>query len=303
MYRATIGTRRYTFPDLKTLMARASPLRSGDVLAGIAAETGEERVAAQFALADLPLATFLTDQVVPDEVTAEAPWFERASILASADRMALGIRPIDCWSPLKSEVLRPRTGRAACTSPVLARWRSDHRAARIAAALAARGGGRGREGGVSLAGAARDGGGRSARTVKVLPPVTGRVVELKVSSASGSLRDRNLPSSTPATSRKPIRTWRKPAPPPRSRSRRSIASWAGENRRRGDQGSRTGPERLRPGRSGARPRGNAPAVDRRSAEQIVKTRLLTLKAPVAGSVIDPADRSRRVPQRFDRTRP
>src|SRR5215468_6632080 len=72
MYSATIGARRYVFPDLKTLMARASPLRSGDVLAGIAAGTGEERVAAQFALADLPLKTFLTDQVVPyeiDEVT------------------------------------------------------------------------------------------------------------------------------------------------------------------------------------------------------------------------------------------
>jgi ethanolamine ammonia-lyase large subunit len=72
MYSATIGARRYTFADLKTLMAKASPLRSGDVLAGIAAETGEERVAAQFALADLPLSTFLADQVVPyeiDEVT------------------------------------------------------------------------------------------------------------------------------------------------------------------------------------------------------------------------------------------
>src|SRR5262249_54018398 len=70
MYSAT--ARRYVFPDLKTLMAKASPLRSGDVLAGIAAETGEERVAAQFALADLPLRTFLVDQVVPhelDEVT------------------------------------------------------------------------------------------------------------------------------------------------------------------------------------------------------------------------------------------
>ena len=59
MYSATIGARRYTFADLKTLMAKATPLRSGDQLAGLAAETGEERVAAQFALADLPLATFL----------------------------------------------------------------------------------------------------------------------------------------------------------------------------------------------------------------------------------------------------
>src|SRR5262245_49050991 len=72
MYGATIGTRRYVFPDLKTLLAKATPARSGDRLAGIAAASGEERVAAQYALADLPLATFLTEHVVPyesDEVT------------------------------------------------------------------------------------------------------------------------------------------------------------------------------------------------------------------------------------------
>src|SRR5215470_14839411 len=72
MYAATIGTRRYTFPDLATLLAKASPLRSGDQLAGIAAQSEEERVAAQYALADLPLATLLSDHVVPyetDEVT------------------------------------------------------------------------------------------------------------------------------------------------------------------------------------------------------------------------------------------
>ncbi len=72
MYSATIGARRYTFRDLADLLAKASPLRSGDQLAGLAAETGEERVAAQFALADLPLATFLREHVVPyesDEVT------------------------------------------------------------------------------------------------------------------------------------------------------------------------------------------------------------------------------------------
>jgi len=72
MYRATIGTRRYSFDDLKTLLARASPKRSGDQLAGLAAATEEERVAAQFALADVPLATFLQEAVVAyetDEVT------------------------------------------------------------------------------------------------------------------------------------------------------------------------------------------------------------------------------------------
>src|ERR1035437_2442642 len=68
----TIGNTRYAFRDLRELLARATPLRSGDALAGLAAASAEERVAAQFALADLPLAHFLDEQVVPyetDEVT------------------------------------------------------------------------------------------------------------------------------------------------------------------------------------------------------------------------------------------
>jgi ethanolamine ammonia-lyase large subunit len=72
MYGAVIGSQRYVFPDLVTLLAKASPLRSGDLLAGIAAQSGEERVAAQYALSDLPLRTFLDQHVVPyetDEVT------------------------------------------------------------------------------------------------------------------------------------------------------------------------------------------------------------------------------------------
>lgn len=72
MHSATIGQRRYIFPDLKTLLAKATPLRSGDQLAGLCAGNGEERVAAQFALADLPLSVFLNEAVVPyesDEVT------------------------------------------------------------------------------------------------------------------------------------------------------------------------------------------------------------------------------------------
>jgi len=72
MYAATVGARRYTFADLKTLLAKATPRRSGDALAGLMAESGEERVAAQFALADLPLSTLLNEAVVPyedDEVT------------------------------------------------------------------------------------------------------------------------------------------------------------------------------------------------------------------------------------------
>src|SRR4029434_9077224 len=67
MYSATVGSRRYSFRDLANLLAKASPLRSGDQLAGLSADTDEERIAAQHVLADLPLATFLHEQVVPYE--------------------------------------------------------------------------------------------------------------------------------------------------------------------------------------------------------------------------------------------
>jgi ethanolamine ammonia-lyase large subunit len=68
----TIASLRYNFASLADLLAKATPLRSGDVLAGVAAESAEQRVAAQFALADLCLKHFLEEQVVPyeqDEVT------------------------------------------------------------------------------------------------------------------------------------------------------------------------------------------------------------------------------------------
>jgi len=67
-----VGSRSYSFADLRDLLAKASPARSGDYLAGVAAGSAEERVAAQMALADLPLTTFLNEAVVPyelDEVT------------------------------------------------------------------------------------------------------------------------------------------------------------------------------------------------------------------------------------------
>ncbi|RQO71247.1 ethanolamine ammonia lyase large subunit [Aquitalea sp. FJL05] len=66
-YAITIGPRRYRFDDLKTLLARATPLRSGDQLAGIAASSAEERVAAQMCLADVPLVTFLNELLIPYE--------------------------------------------------------------------------------------------------------------------------------------------------------------------------------------------------------------------------------------------
>jgi ethanolamine ammonia-lyase large subunit len=67
MYAHTVGLRRYHFRDLRTLLAKATPARSGDALAGLAAESAEERVAAQMALADLPLRTFLSEAVIPYE--------------------------------------------------------------------------------------------------------------------------------------------------------------------------------------------------------------------------------------------
>ena len=71
-YRHAVGLHTHVFADLKTLLARATPERSGDHLAGVAAGSAEERVAAQRALAELPLREFLNEAVVPyeaDEVT------------------------------------------------------------------------------------------------------------------------------------------------------------------------------------------------------------------------------------------
>ena len=62
------GNERYAFRDLKDLMAKATPLRSGDLLAGVAATDDTERAAAQLALADVPLGVFLQEMVVPYEV-------------------------------------------------------------------------------------------------------------------------------------------------------------------------------------------------------------------------------------------
>ncbi|PLT18195.1 ethanolamine ammonia-lyase subunit EutB [Ralstonia mannitolilytica] len=68
----TIGAQRHVFNDLKTLLAKASPARSGDYLAGLGAASEGERMAARMALADVPLSVFLNEALVPyeeDEVT------------------------------------------------------------------------------------------------------------------------------------------------------------------------------------------------------------------------------------------
>ena len=72
VYRQVIGATSYVFDDLRVLLAKATPPRSGDRLAGIAAESAEAMIAARMALADVPLKQFLNEAVIPyedDEVT------------------------------------------------------------------------------------------------------------------------------------------------------------------------------------------------------------------------------------------
>lgn len=72
MYQTTLAHTVYRFSSLKDLLAKASPARSGDVLAGVAAKSAEERMAAKMVLADLPLRELLNNPLIPyeqDEVT------------------------------------------------------------------------------------------------------------------------------------------------------------------------------------------------------------------------------------------
>jgi ethanolamine ammonia-lyase large subunit len=93
VWATTLGQVVHRFDDLKTLLARATPLRSGDVLAGVAAASAEERVAAQMALADVPLATFLNHSVVPyedDEVTRLIIDSHDAAAFATVAQLTVG---------------------------------------------------------------------------------------------------------------------------------------------------------------------------------------------------------------------
>jgi len=92
-YTHTIGVRNYQFVDLKDVMAKATPPRSGDFLAGIAATTAEQRVAAQMTLAALPLRTFLEQSLVPyesDEVTRLIIDTHDAQAFAAVQHMTVG---------------------------------------------------------------------------------------------------------------------------------------------------------------------------------------------------------------------
>ncbi|TKB00733.1 ethanolamine ammonia-lyase subunit EutB [Alteromonas portus] len=102
------GTKIYHFSSLADLMAKATPERSGDQLAGVAASSAEERIVAQMTLADLPLSTFLNEVVIPyemDEITR--------LIIDSHDKLAFA--PIshltvgDFRNWLLSDVVTPST--------------------------------------------------------------------------------------------------------------------------------------------------------------------------------------------------
>src|SRR5882724_5655914 len=92
-YRHAIGSTAYVFSDLRDLLARASPPRSGDRLAGIAAESAEQMVAARIALADVPLKQFLQEAVIPyesDEVTRLIVDSHDASAFAAVSSLTVG---------------------------------------------------------------------------------------------------------------------------------------------------------------------------------------------------------------------
>jgi ethanolamine ammonia-lyase large subunit len=71
-YTSDFHGERHRFNDLKDVLAKASHRRSGDELAGLAAESDARRVAARAVLADLPLSTFLDEPVIPYESTRSA---------------------------------------------------------------------------------------------------------------------------------------------------------------------------------------------------------------------------------------
>lgn len=92
-YKTLIGHQHYVFNDLKTLMAKATSLRSGDQLAGVAAENATERVAAQMALADVPLKQFLTEALISyeqDEITRLIIDEHRSDLFAPISHFTVG---------------------------------------------------------------------------------------------------------------------------------------------------------------------------------------------------------------------
>ncbi|ACM28567.1 ethanolamine ammonia-lyase subunit EutB [Rhizobium rhizogenes] len=107
-YTTTIENTVFRFGDLKDLLAKATPERSGDQLAGIAASGPVERLAAQMALADLPLKAFLSEEVISsddDEVSALIAARHDAAAFAPISSLTVG--------EFREWLLKPETGQRA----------------------------------------------------------------------------------------------------------------------------------------------------------------------------------------------
>ncbi|UVO19614.1 ethanolamine ammonia-lyase subunit EutB [Stutzerimonas stutzeri] len=92
-YSHSIGGQTWRFDSLREVLAKASPLRSGDCLAGVAAASDAERAAAQMTLADVPLKQFLLETVIPyerDEVTRLIIDTHDASAFAPVSHLTVG---------------------------------------------------------------------------------------------------------------------------------------------------------------------------------------------------------------------
>lgn len=110
MYQQTWRNERIVFPDLKTLLAQASPKRSGDELAGLAAPDQKHRVLARMALADVPLKDFLATELIPyetDDVTRLIVDTHDAAAFAPVAHMTVGaFREFLLADETNSETLR-----------------------------------------------------------------------------------------------------------------------------------------------------------------------------------------------------
>ncbi len=93
VFRHSVGQRTWVFGDLKDLLAKATPRRSGDMLAGIAAASAEENAAAKLCLADVPLKAFLDQPLIPyetDEVTRLIVDTHDAAAFAPVSHLTIG---------------------------------------------------------------------------------------------------------------------------------------------------------------------------------------------------------------------
>ena len=112
IYRHAIDATAYVFDDLRDLLAKATPPRSGDRLAGVAAESAAQMIAARIALADVPLKQFLQETVIPyedDEVTRLIVDSHDAAAFAAISSLTVGV------VPRLAAVRRGHTGRAGKT--------------------------------------------------------------------------------------------------------------------------------------------------------------------------------------------